>query len=57
MDPDQTLAEIRVLADKVLNQGCHPDNSISMALQIQALDTWISSGGFLPEPWSGPRAW
>lgn len=68
MDPNANLAEQRTLAESVvigLDGG--PDtwsfdaggraqlctDAVRLAELVQALDTWISSGGFLPGAWDG----
>lgn len=53
MDPDATLAEIRRLADLILNNGGLIDGEgvMKLAEQIQALDEWIMKSGFLPADW------
>lgn len=46
MDPDTTLNEIRELCED-------PDRDYFeiMVEKFQALDAWLSSGGFLPRSW------
>lgn len=56
MDPNETLATLRGLALRILrtsDAGNTPDQGdvIEMAEQFDALDTWISGAGFLPEKW------
>ncbi len=45
MDPDVTLAEIRHL---LFNEF----DLYTLQLKFEALDDWLSAGGFLPEDWS-----
>lgn len=49
MDPNETLRRLREL--------CALDNCRLFAEEIadlfEALDQWLSKGGFLPEPWTG----
>ena len=48
MDPDATLNEIRELFDSYAED----DIDISaVANKFDALDAWLSSGGFLPRSW------
>jgi hypothetical protein len=58
MDPNATLNDLLALAAEVLdnpdNLGNMPDDTdtlVEMSELVQALDGWISSGGFLPEKW------
>lgn len=57
MDPNATLAKIRMLAHII--EGGHEDtarDAIDLAEAIQALDGWLTRGGFLPTPWAtAPR--
>lgn len=55
MDPDACVAEILSLVAESLDVEM-PDGEASERLQelatkLQALDTWIVSGGFLPQRW------
>lgn len=61
MDPDVTLARLRILATAVKNavdSGMEtmptavPDE---MAELVNALDGWISKGGFLPSDWRAKK--
>ena len=49
MDPNATLKEIREII-KLHNDSNAPDLSRLVEL-IEALDEWISNGGFRPEGW------
>lgn len=50
MDPNANLAELRELASAQLNGGqTDPDR---MAELVEALDEWITRGGFLPADWT-----
>jgi hypothetical protein len=56
MDPNETLAEIREI---LLNGGIGGrnlvksyDNGNRLAELVEALDNWISRGGFLPDAWA-----
>lgn len=61
MDPNENLDETRDLADelvKSLEEEDHTytiedaDKTMQLAENTQALDTFIMSGGFLPEEWA-----
>ncbi len=57
MDPDANLTELRetaarILADAGSTTHYQPyTDSERLAELVQALDTWIVSGGFLPADW------
>lgn len=49
MDPDACLARIREAAEADRMQGPPYD---SLAELVQAMDEWLSKGGFLPQAWA-----
>lgn len=52
MDPNETIRRIRLLAGRLLEDGTdstHPGQAL--AELVQALDGWITRGGFLPDDW------
>lgn len=51
MDPEQTLAELREMVTRV-NDGTGRVDVDEFAEKFDALDTWLSKGGFLPGGWS-----
>lgn len=56
MDPDTTLQELRALAHELIfcdedNREKLEANAVRTGELIQALDEWITKGGFLPEAW------
>jgi hypothetical protein len=53
VDPNATLARLRELARRCV-QGALVDRmeTEEMAELFEALDTWITRGGFLPEAWA-----
>lgn len=57
MDPNAALAEIRETAAIVrdrIDRGEDPDvdGSVSVLVEhVEALDEWLSKGGFLPQDW------
>lgn len=57
MDPNATLEELRNLASLAADQhGGDPDAdylAARMAELFQALDEWLSKGGFAPAAWKG----
>ena len=53
MDPDEVLHRLRVEVQEVL-RGEEPSPA-AMAEAFEALDQWLSKGGFLPSDWAVPR--
>jgi hypothetical protein len=51
MDPNATLERMRSIADN--SRGHDLDEMIEL---FQALDDWLSRGGFLPREWNTPGA-
>ena len=54
MDPDANLRELRALADAILQgEGTPADcrRAVRLAELVEALDGWLSGGGFLPRKW------
>ena len=54
MDPDETLAQLRaaVTASRGADDaGEHLDRIVEL---VDALDTWLTRGGFLPAAWRHP---
>jgi hypothetical protein len=54
MDPDQTLAQIRrIIADMARPRSALDElvDARLLAELVEALDDWITKGGFLPQPW------
>lgn len=63
MDPDAALAELLRLADLVTvggdaQIGARTDrrDTFRMAELVEALDSWLTAGGFLPRRWK-PGSW
>lgn len=50
MDPDQTLKEARVIAERIIRHD-QDEDAVALAERFQALDTWIARGGLPPIPW------
>lgn len=55
MDPNANLAEIRELTSRLLKQDQfsheNEEDGIALAEFVEALDQWLSAGGFLPKDW------
>lgn len=56
MDPNATLRSIRNMIDDYFSD---PDGTnhvvvlFDLADHVEALDEWITAGGFLPDAWDG----
>lgn len=48
MDPDKALAELREALQELAND---PDAWEDVIEKFEALDGWLSKGGFLPKAW------
>lgn len=62
MDPNQTLAEIRQLTDRLLNHDYGSYNheevafdGVTLAEKFQALDEWLTKNGFTPNTWESSK--
>lgn len=55
MDPDQTLTDLRDISAKMA-EGMYVPALMAAAHELmekfQALDEWMSKGGFAPKDWS-----
>lgn len=52
MDPNTTLQDIRAAISSLDNDGTSYDPYVDdLVTSVEALDAWLSSGGFLPEAW------
>ena len=57
MDPNATWAQMMDLAEMILkgaeesNDGFGPEDAVALAERVEALNTWIMKGGFLPKAW------
>ncbi len=58
MDPNAALRALREYAEHIVEtHALQSDNSREMAASFQALDGWLSSGGFTPDDWkTGERS-
>jgi hypothetical protein len=56
MDPNACLAEIRRLYAAINEADEHDSDTLADAARlaelVEALDAWITKGGFLPRAWS-----
>lgn len=56
MDPNATLARIRERAQEILSIRAAGDEALAaadeLAEHVQAMDEWLSKGGFLPQAWA-----
>jgi len=60
MDPNETLTKIRELATKIGQFDFdHPEQlygtAADLAEHVEALDEWLSKGGFPPDAWGRPE--
>lgn len=54
MDPNETLRQLREMVTEILDEGSEDDSTEredEFAQLFQALDEWVSKGGFLPRNW------
>lgn len=53
MDPDTCMDELQELLEKYKQQRdrLNNDDTQDLVIHIEALDSWISCGGFLPHRW------
>ena len=54
MDPNANLAEQRRIVERMLDNEENPDyldDAQRLAELVEALDGWITKGGFLPKAW------
>lgn len=56
MDPDATLARVRELIARLAARPDRSGNDDELALRFQALDEWLTGGGFLPRDWRPPAS-
>lgn len=55
MDPNAALAELRGLYADLLDTEEDDDHVMRIAELTQALDQWLTGGGFLPNEWQKNR--
>lgn len=59
MDPDEALRIIRALIAEARKPGDYvltDDETEQLVEHVEALDGWLTAGGFLPQPWATARA-
>lgn len=57
MDPNETLRQMRAIAARILaREGADlhetAEDATDLALAVDALDTWLCHGGFIPDAWA-----
>jgi hypothetical protein len=52
MDPNATLVEIRTLVAIGLSEDLDPADTHRLLMLVEALDDWLTGGGFLPTNWA-----
>jgi hypothetical protein len=54
MDPNANLEEMREIAKTILSGEEYDTgyDAVRLAELVEALDEWITKGGFLPKAWS-----
>ncbi len=55
MDPNACLNELRALNERVRDGVAEPWQVERLAELFEALDEWLSKGGFTPEAWKPPQ--
>jgi len=57
MDPDANLKEQREISERILDGTKHDTgyDAVRLAELVQALDEWLSKGGFPPHAWHAPH--
>lgn len=57
MDPNITLHELRELCGEAMESGAYqrPGLARELAEKFDALDGWMSKGGFAPDAWRETR--
>lgn len=53
MDPNKTLAELRSAAIWLYESDAYTADLEYVLSLFEALDEWLSQGGFLPADWQG----
>lgn len=58
MDPNMTLHELRELCGEALAESGNKRADLvdEIAERFDALDQWLSRGGFVPSAWAHPEA-
>ena len=56
MDPNANLKEQREIVARMIDEDSESvdtGDAVRLAELVEALDSWISAGGFLPTSWNG----
>lgn len=53
VDPNEALKQIRTLIARLKDARVEPDyrDAAQLANRVEALDQWLSRGGYLPREW------
>lgn len=51
MDPNENLERQRRIVAGILSSVQADDRAVELAELVEALDQWITNGGFLPKEW------
>lgn len=51
MNPNANLQEQRRIVASIIAEDYLPQDVVYLAELVEALDNWITSGGFLPADW------
>lgn len=53
MDPNATLATLLKLSQEILSDDeGHTADVVELAEHVDAMNRWLSTGGFLPDRWA-----
>lgn len=52
MDPNAALANARAITTAILSGWLTEDGGYELAEAFDALDQWLTKGGFLPSAWA-----
>jgi hypothetical protein len=55
MDPDEALRNMRDALKRVQESSSDAEAAAELADAAEALDGWLSRGGFLPQDWAGAK--
>lgn len=51
MDPEAALSKLREMVGDINADNHHSSTTRRLAERFEALDEWLSNGGFLPAAW------
>lgn len=55
MDPNEALERIRDLVEEAREHWELSEDAQTLLDEIEALDSWLTRGGFLPDEWAQNR--